>query len=509
MDRRGEDMNKSIAARRLRRRPALAAAAVALAAPAGVASAQVGAYPDPYDPARLLTFNIVMDAADWETVRFDLTYDIEVPAMFWAAEEPPILVSVRRKSADGLPSELDPRKISMKVDINEYVGDQVWHGVKKLSLENGDDVNVVTEGFAWYLHRLAAGFAGSSYAPGLAAWARVIVNGQDLGVYLNVEQPDKQFMKNRDLYTSGGTWLYKQDGVDYVELKVGDPDSPSYLTMCYSPFRVGSAEACPLPADDVFVDDLNALIDMQAMLAHGAVNAFTYGPDSLFSKGKNFYFADFLDGTPRMHFPWDLDSAFGNLRTDRSIYDRGTGPGRAYEDQIIDVPAWRPQYDQTMAALLAGPLEESVLIAFLDQAEATIGPALAADPNNQIGEGVGGYFDQLRSWVTARTADVLGQLPAGPPTGACCVGTVCGLATADECAAQGGTYLGDLTFCAGDACAGCPGDANGDGTVDVDDMLGVLAAWGTADPVHDLDGSGDVGVEDLLIVLGAWGVCGG
>jgi hypothetical protein len=488
----------------------LALAATMLLGLAGTVSAQIGDWPDPYDPARLLTLNLEMDPLDWETIRFDLTYDIEVPAMFWAEDEDPILVSVRRKSATGLPSELDPVKISMKVDINEYV-DQVWHGVKKLSLENGDDVNVVTEGFAWYIHRLATDFAGTGYAPGLAAWATVIVNGQDLGVYVNLEQPDKSYLKNRNLYTSGETWFYKQDGVDYVELKVGDPDSPSYLALCYSPFRVGSAEACELPSEEVFVNDLNSMIDMHMMLTVGAVNAFTYNPDSLFSKGKNFYFADFLGGTRRMHFPWDLDAAFGNLATNRGIYNRGTGPGRAYEDQIIDSPHWRPLYDQTMAMLLAGPLEASTLIAFLDQTESVIGAALAADPNNQIGEDIGTFFDDLRSWVPARTAHVLGQLPAGPPTGACCVDAVCSLQTEADCTALGGTYEGDGVFCTSDPCASCLGDSNADGVVDVIDFLALLAAWGDCapdcDPALDLDGDGTVGVTDFLALLAVWGPC--
>jgi hypothetical protein len=486
------------------------AAAMALLGTSGAARAQVGDWPAPYDPGTLLTFHIEMDPLDWDTIRFDLTYDIEVQAMFWAEDEDPILVSVRRKSADALPSELDPVKISMKVDINEYV-DQDWHGIKKLSLENGDDVNVVTEGFAWYLHRLATGFAGSSYLPGLAAWSRVIVNGQDLGVYINVEQRDKQFLKNRDLHTSGETWLYKQDGVDYVELKVGDPDSPSYLAMCYSPFRVGSAKACDLPDEATFVEDLNSMIDMEAMITLGAVNAFAYSPDALFSKGKNFYFADFLGGRKRMHFPWDLDSAFGNLATNRSIYDRGTGPGAAYEDQIIDSPHWRPLYDQAMAMLLAGPFAEADLIAFLDQTEALIGPALAADPNNQIGESIGSYFDQLRAWVADRRIDVLGQLPAGPPTGACCVDGDCSLVSADDCAALGGTYAGDGLFCPEAACGSCPGDVDGDGTVGTSDLLALLSAWGPCDPdcdpALDLDGDGTVGTSDLLALLSAWGPC--
>ena len=84
-----------------------------------------------------------MGPEDWSTIKSDTTFNIEVPAMFWAdgdLDEPdPILVSVRRKSADALGD-----KVSLKIDINEYV-DQKWNGIKKLSEGNSDDVDVVAE----------------------------------------------------------------------------------------------------------------------------------------------------------------------------------------------------------------------------------------------------------------------------------------------------------------------------------------------------------------------------
>ena len=51
------------------------------------------------------------------------------------------------------------------------------------------------------------------------------------------------------------------------------------------------------------------------------------------------------------------------------------------------------------------------------------------------------------------------------------------------------------------------GDANDDGMVDVLDLLQVILEWGPCPPTpcqSDLDGNGSVDVEDLLIVLGAW-----
>ncbi len=53
----------------------------------------------------------------------------------------------------------------------------------------------------------------------------------------------------------------------------------------------------------------------------------------------------------------------------------------------------------------------------------------------------------------------------------------------------------------------CLGDTNGDMAVDIVDLLDLLAAWGSNDPVFDLDGDGTVGITDFLALLAAWGPC--
>ena len=66
--------------------------------------------------------------------------------------------------------------------------------------------------------------------------------------------------------------------------------------------------------------------------------------------------------------------------------------------------------------------------------------------------------------------------------------------------------LGGNTF-EDDCGPGCVADIFEDGAVTVEDLLIVLAQYGTAGPEADIDGSGEVDVEDLLIVVGSWGEC--
>jgi hypothetical protein len=54
----------------------------------------------------------------------------------------------------------------------------------------------------------------------------------------------------------------------------------------------------------------------------------------------------------------------------------------------------------------------------------------------------------------------------------------------------------------------CPSDVDGDGFTGVNDVLAVIAAWGSSEGEGDVDGDGVVSVEDLLAIIAAWGPCG-
>jgi hypothetical protein len=54
----------------------------------------------------------------------------------------------------------------------------------------------------------------------------------------------------------------------------------------------------------------------------------------------------------------------------------------------------------------------------------------------------------------------------------------------------------------------CPADFDGDGLVNISDLLDLLAAWGGCPGCPtDLNGDDQVNVSDLLLLLAAWGPC--
>ena len=386
------------------RRIAIAAIALTAVAHAGRLHAQVPSYASLYDPMQVLNLNFEMDPADWASIKNDSAYTIVKPAYFWADDESKIVVSVKRK-----PNFANGDKVALKIDINEYFGNLRWHGVKKLSLENGYDVNVVSEGFAWYLHRRAAGEGPDGYMPPLASWVNVTVNEQLLGMYASVEQVDKTFVRNRDLWVSDETWLYKQGDIGPSELKAGSGDSPAVEALNYKPFVARGADP-PIG----YETQVHEMIDVEQMLTVAAINAFMSNPDELSNKGKNFFFADFEAGAAggqRLYFPWDLDAVLQG--TTASIYVAKTGKMSDYQKYIINASPFHDQYNQIMLDLLDGPLAVQPNIDFLSELQEVLTPSLLEDPESNAGstpEEIADSFDSMQQWMIDRHANVLQQV---------------------------------------------------------------------------------------------------
>jgi hypothetical protein len=95
------------------------------------------------------------------------------------------------------------------------------------------------------------------------------------------------------------------------------------------------------------------------------------------------------------------------------------------------------------------------------------------------------------------------------PVGACCGPDWCLDLIENECDAVGGAWQGSNTACGdGSICdSGCEEDLDGDGLINVNDLLTVVGDWGLTDSEADIDGSGTVDTPDLLAVIAAWGVC--
>ena len=51
----------------------------------------------------------------------------------------------------------------------------------------------------------------------------------------------------------------------------------------------------------------------------------------------------------------------------------------------------------------------------------------------------------------------------------------------------------------------CATDSNGDGEINITDLLAIIGDWGQDHSAADVNGDGTVDVGDLLDTIGSWG----
>lgn len=136
-----------------------------------------------------------------------------------------------------------------------------------------------------------------------------------------------------------------------------------------------------------------------------------------------------------------------------------------------------------------------------------------------------GQLDEVRFWSVPRTPEeILADLnsvvdPATPDLhsywrldeGAGEVAANLGGSGPAEAAVLNGSWWAQTVPCDVPPPA-CPADITGSGSVDVDDLLAVVGAWGSCPPPGDkcpadIVKDGAVNVDDLLAVISAWGPC--
>jgi hypothetical protein len=324
-----------------------------------------------FNPDQLLTLAFDIDPGDFSQVLADTSYSLVVPAVMHCEGEAPLTVGIRRKRSGGR------EKVGFKIDMNAFAAGQEWYGLKKLSLENGvsegdtedgADVHVyVSEYLAWRL------MVRSGAVSSRATFMAVEVNGEPLGVYVNVEQVDKRFLEERLGDDSG--WLYKKsggvnDGIKTNEL--GGADNPLDDYFCFW----DSGNGCTPPSSDELLRDLPGRLDIPQFLRFGAVNALMGNADGPLFKDNNYYFYDYVGG-PRLYIPWDLDTA---MKDSASLYAGGGGGGNATSFDGVLFTHWRDDYTATLDDLLDNHVTLPVIQAELERVSAVAGAAFEADP---------------------------------------------------------------------------------------------------------------------------------
>ena len=366
-------------------------------------------YRDIYNPDLIPSFELTLDAAaiavlsnpapetqrEWVHAKFkfgDVTLDD---------------VGVRRKGTSTFRAL--PEKASLKVKFNKWVKGQKVHELEELTLNNMvSDATFLAERITYHVFR-AMGLP----AP-MANTARVSINGEDYGIFANVETPDETFLDRAfgkraivSLYEVnwGSTW--RPLGADGFEIDIEHPSATPANPM---PDAENLFRAVEAASDATLLRDLDCCLHTRAgWLRHSAAEAAIghYDGYAFGVWGSHNYFLAGDRGGKFALVPWSADLTLSDREgvVDASVPKDSTVLQRCK----LSEACWNAYRLEVAAALTTFEALDLVRLAHVwhDQ----IADLVAVDPKRS--EGIATHEDateRLYEWLAARPGVVRTQL---------------------------------------------------------------------------------------------------
>ena len=207
--------------------------------------------------------------------------------------------------------------------------------------------------------------------------ARVYKDGALLGLYMNVEQIDKEFIQSRFTKSKGN--LYSQG--QYLETNTSTNDT-SRLTTFYD-----LVEDEPMTGDHArFFTQIDQLLDLRVLLAQTAAEVVLPTGDNFSNGGTNFYYYDDPATGRFILLPWDLDTitdpelapASANPYSFWGAPSLGLKPNKLLQ-LLYQNPAWKSEFESDLVKLRDSVY--SKLPAYTDQVCTQIRGDVLKDPN--------------------------------------------------------------------------------------------------------------------------------
>lgn len=284
---------------------------------------QVKQYPDAdmYAGDVLRTIFIEFENEDWEKELEDFHgTDVEVPATLTVDGKtyPNVGMRFRGMSSYGMVPTGYKRSFNVSLDLADE--DQRLYGYKTLNLLN-------CAGDASFMSTVLYSKIASEFIPvPKANHVRVVINGESWGVYANVQQFDKQFLKENYPSSKGTRWKVPgspggDGGLRYVgddiaayegryDMKSSDGAKAwaALIRLCRT------LNETPL---DKLEEELESQLDVDEALKFLALDVALVNSDGYWTRSSDYYI--FLDKDKKFHvIPHDMNEAFQG----------GRGPGR-------------------------------------------------------------------------------------------------------------------------------------------------------------------------------------
>ena len=352
-----------------------------------------------FDDAVVHAIEVTADPSDWASIQANPENEQYIRVTVEMGDVRVEDVGLRFKGSWGslywcADGTLDCDKLNLKLDFHEYRDEQRFYEVKKLNLHATeiDDSNV-REHLAYKVWR------GAEVPASRTGWTTLRVNGEDMGLFLLVEQVDGRFTRHR--WDEG-------DGDLYKEVWFTETSSAAWSAGLQN----NAGEANPARMAQVatdFSNDFEAALDQHmdrdALVRFMAAMEITGSFDSVAAfycgwgdcTNHNFFLYDHGDRVELL--PWDMDRSYA---VPVPIFETHGVPSWTQPTScepmsvLMDLKVMPPNCDPFLAGLaeavgsdslamrrtlLDGPASLELLLAEVDRLETLLRPFVEADPH--------------------------------------------------------------------------------------------------------------------------------
>jgi hypothetical protein len=310
-----------------------------------------------YDPGTIRTLFFEFEDSSWERelMAFKET-DIEVPATLTVDGKVYKEVGVKFRGNSSFSMVPEGQKHSLAVSMDSFVKDQTLLGYSKLNLLN-------SHADPSFLHAVLFLQAAREYMPAAKAnYVRVVINGESWGIYPNVEQFNKTFLKEWYKADTGARWkapgsLNGRAGLEYwgedparykYVYEIKSKDEPKAWTALVELTRIlNTTPPAQLEAA------LSRVLDIDGALRFIALDFTFTNNDGYWTRASDYNL--YLDPAGKFHIVInDVNEAFGGVgggfATNGGPYGPAdplvglNDPSKPLRSKLLAVPALRAKY---------------------------------------------------------------------------------------------------------------------------------------------------------------------
>jgi len=364
---------------------------------------------DLFEPDVLHEVVVTLDPGDWAALRGQARtyYDLLGERCFEGPWESPYTwfeadvsfdgealgrVGVRKK---GLIGSLSEERPSLRVDTDHFAesggADARFHGLEKLVFNNGNqDPSRLRTCLA---HAL---FADAGLVAPRCSLARVVVNGEDLGVYAHTEAVDEALVER----VTGAAPAAMYEGAlsdfrdDWVVTFEAETDTSTGAELVAVTAALDTDDAGLLPA-------LDAVLDLDAFFVFWAAESLAGHWDGYNGNTNNFYAYTAEDGRLRF-IASGPDAAFDRLAPFGDDQPVWVATASALANRLSQHEEGRERYEAALTALLDTTWDEGARLARVDAWKDLLSGVSTREQRSAIAD--------LRDIVAAREGDIRDHL---------------------------------------------------------------------------------------------------